>query len=207
VFAVLASRFALFRRRRALAPALAALVSTLSLAACESPGTDMILSDYIAPTYNPTLLNAAARYDAVPVEVTGNPFGGDKERLTRVIADSVRETPLASRIPFAPATAAMTAPYRLVVIFDPARNLGFASVCERGSRRQAETPGPGLRMMMTYCLGRDAITSLRLRHGGFDGAEGPDTPAFRRLVQNATAALFPPRTEIRGNNGDGDGFF
>lgn len=197
-------RFARRRHRTVLALALAA---TASLAACQSPGTDMILSDYIAPTYNPTLLNAAARYDAVPVEVVGNPFGGDPAALAEVVAESVRETPLASQIPFQPATEAMGAPYRLVVIFDAARSQGFASVCSRGSRRRADTAGPGLRMMMTYCLGSQTITSLRLRHGGFDTTEGPDTPAFRRLVQNATAALFPPRTEIRGNSGDGDGFF
>ena len=182
-----------------------ALLGGAVLAACTAPRTAMISREHISATYSSLVLNAAGRYDGVALEVVGNPFVAQQADVNRAVLDNVRDTRLAANIPFTLDPPDPRSPYRLVVIFDAASGISHPQVC-KGSRRQADTPAGGVRMMMTYCLGEKAVTSLRARQGGLNG---PGDPAFGRFVRNATAALFPPTTEIHDTGGrdKGGGFF
>jgi hypothetical protein len=52
-------------------------------------------------------------------------------------------------------------------------------------------------MMMTYCWGDRALSSLRAKQGGI---VGPDDPKLRNLVQQATLKLLPARDIDAGND-------
>jgi len=174
------------------------------LAACTAPRQDVITRSYLAPTYGPNTLAAARTYDATPVEIVGNPFPVPREAVTARVVEAINGTGAVGKVTFTTGETDPRNPYRLVVLFDPSATIGHAQVCD-GSRRQADQPARGIAMMLTYCLGRKALTSLRARTAGIDG---PDDPAFRRFLRNAMTALFPPQSEVRRNGGRArDDFF
>lgn len=175
------------------------------LTACASQRGIIISRAYIAPTYGPTLLNSAGKYDGVKLEIVGNPFDAPEELVDAAVADAVMNTGFASRLPLTTGEADPRSPFRMVVLFEPAIDINFEDIC-RGSRKQADQPAATTQMMLTYCFGDSALTSLRARRGGL---RRPDDPAFDSFVRNATAALFPPRDETgtNGRGGDDNDFF
>ena len=192
-------------RRRLFGPVGPVATIVLAVGACTAPRQDVITRSYLAPTYGPTTLSAARKYDATPVDIAGNPFPVPDNLVKEHVVEAVNGAGAVGNQRFAAEGTDPRNPYRLVVLFQPSTTIGHPRVC-RGARTQAEDPGPGVEMMLTYCLGKKALSSLRARQSGFDG---PDDPAFRRFLRNAMSALFPPRNEIRRNGGrDGNnGFF
>lgn len=190
-------------RRASLCNALT-LACLVFLGSCTQHGA-LITRAYISPTYSPTVINSAARYDILPVEVAGTPFSGNNTRLAEAVVSAIRNVGSVANLPFAPAGdhPSPKTPYRMVVLFDAAPDISHYNVCN-GSRKR-DAAGASVRMMLTLCLGKDVVTSLRARRKGLTGPEAPD---FRRFVKNATAALFPRRDETRGDGSrDDDDFF
>lgn len=182
----------------------AAAAVAAGLAACTAPKQDIITRSYLAPTYGPTTLSAARKYDSVPVDIVGNPFPVPDAILASRVIDALNTTGSAGDLTFTAGPADPKTPYQMVVVFDPSPGMTHQQVC-RGARRQTEDPGTGVPMMLTYCLGKKPLTSLRARQTGFDG---PDDPAFTRFVRNATTALLPKRNRIKDGGGpDGNGDF
>lgn len=181
----------------------AAMICVVGLAACATGQTAIITHEYFAPTYGPKLLNSAGKYQAVPVEIVGNPFAAPKATVDAAMMNAVRRTAYGGRIAFtANPEGEVRSPFRLVAIFTPSPRIGHADVCT-GSREQERQPLGGLELMMTYCFGERALSSVRARRADLGG---PDDPAFDRFVRNTAAALFQPRKED-GNGPDGDDFF
>jgi len=174
----------------------------LMLAACASQRGIVISRDHIAAIYGPTILNSAGKYDGVKLEVVGNPFAAPEAAVHAATAEAIRTTGFASRLPLTTGDADPRSPFFLVALFSPAIDINFDDVCY-GSRKQAPTPPETTELMLTYCFGESALTSLRARRGGI---AGPEDPRFDSFVRNATAALFPPRDETAGDGRD-DGFF
>jgi len=181
---------------------LLAIALTAVLAACASQRGIVMTRSYIAPTYGPTILNSAGKYDGVKLEVVGNPFAAPDEAVHAATAEAIRTTGFASRLPLTTGEADPRSPFRLVALFSPAIDINFDDICY-GSRKQAATPPEKTELMLTYCFGEGALTSLRARRGGI---AGPDDPRFESFVRNATAALFPPRDETAGDGRDDDFF-
>lgn len=178
----------------------AAVLGVLALAGCAAGSMTVYTHEYFAPTYSPRLMNTAGKYDAVPVDIVGNPFDAPKPSLDAAVVDAVRRTAYGGRIAFtANPSGDVRSPFRLVAIFMPSHRIGHADVCA-GSRTLATEPPDRFEMMLTYCFGGQSLTSLRARGAGFSG---PADPAFDRFVRNATATLFRPRKEdVNGRDDD-----
>jgi hypothetical protein len=179
------------------------MICALGITACATGQTAVITHEYFAPTYGPKLLNSAGKYNAVPVEIVGSPFAAPKPAVDTAVMNAVRRTAYGGRVAFtANPEGQIRSPFRLVAIFTPSQRIGHADVCA-GSREQERQPLGGLELMMTYCFGEQALSSVRARRAQLDG---PADPAFDRFVRNTTATLFQPRKQD-GNGPDANDFF
>jgi len=171
------------------------------LAACAG-GTTVISNEYRSSTYDPKVLNYPAGKGRLYTEVVGHPFGGPDDALAARVLSTFEKAHFGNPVPLTtdPAQVEKSGGYRLVALFDPAIDINYGDVCA-GNRKQQPASGGETTVLLTYCLGNKAITSVRARQSGLGGV---DDPAFEGFLAQASSALFPPRPEERQDRGDFD---
>jgi hypothetical protein len=133
----------------------------------------------------------------MPVIVRGNPFGTPQPEFESAVVDAMQGWS-AWQDHFVVA-ANDTAPYRVVVIFNPTRNVGYSTYCERPlsvDGASATAPAPRALMAATLCRGGTYLASL---YGSIDLEGGPQGAAFRDAIRQATILLFPVQNPMQSN--------
>jgi hypothetical protein len=175
-------------------------VVIVALAACTTGIPDVIERPYVSHNYSRSLIVGANQYETTKLEVTGRTFDAPADRLDKAVLDAISDVGLLSTIPLTTGNADERNPYRLIVQFAPDPGLSHRGVCE-GNRRSLEASDGDVSFMMTYCLGRKPITSLRARQQGISGL---DDPAFAKLLRNAATVAFSPSHEALRKGADGN---
>lgn len=87
--------------------------------------------------------------------------------------------------------------YRVVLIFDPANDLGAAGVCATGQvRHKPQTPGK-VYLFGIYCRNDQALSQTT----GWVAATSPEDPGMADLFKNMFAVLFDPSPAILPQSG------
>jgi hypothetical protein len=131
----------------------------------------------------------------MPVVVRGNPFGVPQPELDSAVVDAMQGWS-AWQDHFIVATNPNT-PYRVVVIFNPTRSVGYGAYCERPltvDGASATAPAPRALMAATLCRGGTYLASL---YGSVDLEGGPQGAAFREAIRQATILLFPVQNPLQ----------
>lgn len=179
--------------------------AALLLSACAGGGGPTVIThETLGINYSADYLREAQSYDAVPIEVVGAPDAARQDTYDEVVLDAFRTSGRTNAVSWTLPPAGGDAPYRMVVLTNPAGNLTGNAVC-RGDTRTQEASNGTVRTLLAFCLGdRRSITSLRARKSGITGV---DDPALKNLFQQATVSLFPLIDTNRGRDADDGGDF
>jgi len=153
----------------------------------------VITSDGAESPYSYQEYRAAADGRDFLVEVRGVPFPG----MTQEAFDRTLMAVLESARPFRPAakfttqrgSPTMVPAYRLVLVFNPARNLAHETQCRALDSVQ---PGPAMprqvRVSVAFCRKGDLMSKAVAR----TGASGIEDRAFRQMFVELFPVMFPP---------------
>jgi hypothetical protein len=140
-------------------------------------------------TYDPSKLNYAASKGPIYTEIVGNPFGVPDADVAGAVTSAMFGAHFGQNVRFTTTRDPENAsPYRVVVLFNPARGVAPQDLCA-DPRQPSEAAGDVLRVMAVFCAGASRETSLT---GRVAGVRRTDDPAFRHLIRQMTAQLFPP---------------
>lgn len=166
----------------------------LCLAAAGCATGSIITSDGAESPYSYLEFRAAASGRDFLVEVRGMPFAGvDQEQFDQrlmAIMRSAQPPGLGTRFTTRRDMPGMVPQYRLVLVFNPARNLAHETQC-----RALETVQPGpivpgqVRVSVAFCRGTDLMSKAVAR----TPATGVDDPAFLRMFEDVLPVMFPRR--------------
>ena len=182
----------MLNRHAIMATAAAALLA----AGCNSSGFTVVRPVTHDYAYTPQFVNSLAQYGAVPTEVIGNPFDARKERLDEVVTQTARNAHFGQDLNFTTSPPADSiSPYRLVVLFNPARNARPERLCSDSNQPTAAAPDR-VAVMMAFCSSDYRISSTVGTRGGISGVEDP---GLRDLLASTVTVLLPPqRYDING---------
>lgn len=172
------------------------------LSACANSNPVTIDRTYVTHNYSRSLVVGANQYDDTKLEIVGQPFGASAEAIGARVRENVQTVGLASTINLTTGDADPRSPYRLIVQFAPARDVNHFRVCKGQRKTQPDPDWEPVSLMMTYCLGKDPITSLHARRSEISGIADP---AFGQLVRQAAKVAFMPAHEALRAGGDGSG--
>lgn len=162
----------------------------LLTAACNGQGLTVVRPVTHDYAYTPQFVNSLAQYGAVPTEVIGNPFDARKERLDEVVTQTARNAHFGQDLNFTTSPPADSiSPYRLVVLFNPARNARPERLCSDSNQPTAAAPDR-VAVMMAICSSNYRIS---LTVGSRAGISGVDDPGFRDLLAGTATVLLPPQ--------------
>ncbi len=134
------------------------------------------------------------------VVLAGNPFPGlAEDDVARRLLPQMQANKPRPRLTFTyDAPAEQPRPnYRLVLVFDPANDLGAGSVCATGKTRfRPGVPGR-VRVFAIYCRNDQALSQLT----GWTDANGPDDPRVGVLFKQAFAEVFSDALGLRPQSG------
>lgn len=173
--------------RRASAAA-AAAAGALGVGACD----DVVVNAPVGPQrYADGDLQYASRNGEIETVVAGNPFGasGDTGFAAAVVghmAGANRGPPV--RFVLAPERGG-SAPYRIVMAFNPDPNLTADQACARAASLPTGRSGLAITLFAVFCNGETALAEAT---GRVRGASGAEDRRFRSLVRQVTYALIPP---------------
>lgn len=178
-------------------PAAIVAGAVLALAACSGPFTTITYVDN-ETRYDPGTISWAAQDGELATVVRGNPFAASVE--AEAIAAGLR-------LPgwFAPARLTTRpadlrrAEHRVVLVFNPLRDpLGGAAACGDVAGVALAPPGPTMRVQLAWCDGTkvDAEAILAAPTG-----RDPADPRFAGSLNDALAAMLPPRNRNHGDGG------
>ena len=180
-------------RDRALAtgPIIGALL--LGIAACTTP-IAIITSEGAESPYSYQEYQAAADGRDFLVEVRGVPFAGmPQEAFDQALMGvlrSARPSRPAANFTTHPGGPSMVPAYRLVVVFNPARNLAHETQCRAlESVRPGPPPSGPVRVSIAFCR-KDDLMSKAV---AWTTAAGVDDPAFHQMFVELFPVMFPPR--------------
>ena len=141
-------------------------------------------------TYNPSTLNYIAGKGPIYTEIVGNPFAASDAEVGRAVTDAMYGAHFGQPVRFSTERDPNSvSPYRVVMLFNPDRGVAAADLC-RGSQPASAPVAGTLRVMAALCAGGHRETSLS---GTMAAANSPDDAAFRGLIRQMTAQLFPRR--------------
>ena len=175
-----------------LKPSSISAVAALGLlaAGCNGQGLTVVRPVTHDYAYTPQFVNDLAQYGAVPTEVVGNPFDARKERLDEVVTQTVRTAHFGQDLDFTTTPPADSlSPYRLVVLFNPARNARPERLCSDSNQPTAAAEDR-VAVMMAFCSSDYRISSTVGSRGGVSGVEDP---GFRDLLAGTVTVLLPPQ--------------
>lgn len=181
-------------------PGLAALLATM-LAGCAG----QVQTGYgdVTPFYDRNVVTHAAKGGAFPLIVHGAPAASlAPQRAAAAVAQDMRLPGWFPPTPFqpAPVAGAPSGDWRLVLIFNPARPISAREACGDLGRVPV-APGPAGETVVraAFCTRDEAISDVTARAA----ASAPGTPAFRQLLDQIAAAIFPERNPtLQGESGD-----
>ncbi len=191
--------------RRARAIAIAALLTVATLSACapgqmagQNPGPTLGGANY-APQYDFSEFWAATDGKTFRVIVAGNPFPAlpfDEmtARLLPVLQANKPRPPLT--FTYAVPAEPPRPDYRLVLIFDPANDLGSGAVCNGVTRLKPDTPARAPNLVYVYgvyCRNDLALSETT----GWTEATRPDDPRLGPLFAQLFLVLFTDQPPIR----------
>jgi hypothetical protein len=166
---------------------------SLSLATLSCAGASIITSEGVESPYTYLELRAAVSGRPFLVEVRGVPFAGvgqePFDQALMPVLQTAQPAALGTRFTTQRDAPGMVPAYRLVLVFNPARNLAHETQC-----RALETVRPGpppagqVRVSIAYCRGTDLMSKAVARVN----AGGIDDPAFRQMFVELMPVLFPP---------------
>lgn len=165
-----------------------------NLAALCGAQAAVITSDGVESPYSFQEYRAAADGRDFLVEVRGVPFAGMSQnafdRALMAVLHSARPGRPAARFTTQRGSPSMVPAYRLVVVFNPARNLAHETQCRALDSVQPGPPAPGqVRVSVAFCRKDDLMSRAVAR----TAAGGIDDPAFRRMFVELFPVMFPPR--------------
>ena len=165
------------------------------LAACAASPT--LPHNYVYDGYRPAYLGYSADRGGLLTEVIGNPFEAPKTELDTAVTETLSQRSFGPQLDFftEPPEGYRSA-YHVVVLFNPAAEAAPAGLCRNPSQPQTTRPGE-VGVLAAFCSGDRRITSAG---GSVAGASGPDDPAFRKLMGQVAALLFPSRPGDRSPN-------
>jgi hypothetical protein len=170
-----------------------ALLAGAALSACAG-GTPVISYSYVVEHYDPEMLGYPASRGGLYTEVVGNPFKADKAALDTRVTEAFEAAHFGPPLDFVTEKPAADAAYHVVVLFNPARHANAARLCSSADRPQASRAPGEVGVMAAFCSSGSRISSTVGRVGG---AQGPDDPAFGRLLAQVGLSLFPPAPGVR----------
>lgn len=177
------------------------LMAVLVAATACAPGNVRLTRQDFSSEYGAGQFAYAGAGRDFRVDVVGNPFGGDQTAFGQLVTEAMQ------RQHWGPATNFTTNPgpdareaYRVVMLFNPPLTFNSMRLCgDPPSALPTENRQNGIALYGAFCRGDKALSRLR---GDIDGASGPADPAFRALVGQVTAALFPPDRRMDGDEDD-----
>ena len=156
------------------------------LTACIETGA--VIPGYTG-SYDPSILRYAAGKGDMFTEVVGNPFYAPKEEVARAVTGTMYRAHFGPLIRFnTERDADNTSPYRVVVLFNPGRNVTPIKLCE-DSQQPTQPASSKLRVMLAFCSLGYRETSVT---GWVDGVTAPNDDSFQALIRQMTGQLFPP---------------
>jgi hypothetical protein len=165
----------------------------LYLATLAGAQAAVITSEGVESPYDYQEYRAAVDGRDFLVEVRGMPFAG----MTRETFDQALMAVLQSARPARPAshfttqrdTPGMVPAYRLVLVFNPARNLAHETQCRSLDSVKPGPATPGeVRVSVAFCRKDDLMSKAIAR----TRASGVDDPAFRQMFVELFPVMFPP---------------
>ncbi len=157
----------------------------------------IISSEGVEGPYSHLEYSAAADGKEFLVEVRGTPFPGmTQEAFDQALMGvlmSARPSHPAAFFTTRPASANFDPSYRLVMVFNPARNLAFHTQCRALDRARFEpVPSGRVRVSVTFCRGDDLMS----RAIATVNARDVNDPAFRAMFAQLFPVLFPLRNPL-----------
>jgi hypothetical protein len=165
----------------------------LSFAALYGTRAAVITSEGAESPYSYQEYRAAADGRDFLVEVRGVPFAGMTQdafdRALMAVLESARPSRPAARFTTQRGSPTMVPAYRLVLVFNPARNLAHETQCRALDSVQPGPPTPGqVRVSVAFCRKGDLMSKAVAR----TGSGGIEDPAFRQMFVELFPVMFPP---------------
>ena len=173
---------------------LSGLIFAVGHAACS--GAPVISHTYVSDHYRPQELSYAAARGGMLTEVTGNPFDAPKAALDSTVTKAMEEAHFGPELDFftVPPEGYSSA-YRVVVLFNPARNANGVKLCSSPDRPRENRQG-SLGVLASLC---SSDTRINTAGGSLTGATGPDDPVFERFMRQLSLELFPSQNPFGGD--------
>jgi len=160
----------------------------LMVAACESADVG---SENVHRAGVPSLFTYAAADREMTTVVIGDPFGIDKADFGRAVTDAMQNRNRGARTHFTTTPSDNARPdYRVLMIFDPVANPGQRTVCRDAETLETRADDDRVTLRTVFCYRDEALSEARTTVAKMDG---PDEPAFERVVANNTWRLIPHR--------------
>ncbi len=166
-----------------------AVAALLLTAACAQDGLTVVRPAQFDYAYAPSFQNNVAKYGDVPTLVLGNPFDEPIGEVETAVTDSLQGTYFGPELTFAAAKPETEAPYRLLVIFNPAPSARADRACAK-SDQPLQPSEKGVSVMMVLCASDYRVSSTVGFNPGVDTSQGPE---FAGLMRRTLATLLPPR--------------
>lgn len=165
--------------------ALLLLTAASGLAACaDFLGGPVIYPPDLTP-YSPSFPQYGARSGLLQVEVKGQPFpGADPAAVAGALAPPIW---LQARPVLATSPQAGDG-YRVVLVFNPARNLSGAAICRGDTPVTPPAAGAPVRATAAYCVGDRYYSQVA---GSGPAVTSAADPAFRRFGSHLLDTLLP----------------
>jgi hypothetical protein len=167
------------------ATVVAGLATLTALSGCDG----LIIYEPVTPQrYGKGDFDYAARSGEMRTEVIGNPFGNVPD-FGALVAEHMYKANRGPAVKFvlAPGGGA-SAPYRVVMAFNPAPRVSAADICSQGSWIQTAPGTEPVTVLSAFCSGDLVVSEAGGRIGS---VTGPRDPKFHSLVQAVTSALIP----------------
>lgn len=156
---------------------------------------------YYAPQYDWSEFFAAADHHDFHVVLAGNPFpGSDMGATARDLLPAMQAAKPRPALTFAYDVAAATdqPDYRLVLVFDPARDLGSKEVCNGVSRFEPGRPGR-FYAYAVYCRNNVAMSETT----AWTSARDSNDPRVESLFRELFMVVWPDSHAMRPQVGEG----
>ena len=178
------------------------LLALFALTAPTAQAAVVISSDGVESPYYHLAYSAAADGREFLVEVRGVPFAGmSQEALEQALMNvliSARPPRPAAQFTTRPVSANFDPSYRLVLVFGPARNLGFETQCRSLDKAGSEPVASGdVRVSATFCRKGDLLSHAVAQ----TSARDINDPAFRAMFEQLFPVLFPMTNPLRDGRG------
>lgn len=181
------------------------LLAPLAIAVGISGCTNQVVTSpaLVDASYDPANLAYLVKEGPVYTHVIGAPYPGEEKTVDQILTKTFHETQITGHsISFTTdASLAGKSPYRLVVLFDPAPGANPNTMCEDGFESATPPTVSGspdqVSMLVSFCNGERSDASI----AGWAPAASPQSPGFKKLIQQASLELFSNRSiERRGGN-------